>query len=282
MTAPDQQLALIGCGNMGCALLGGLIRGGWQRAQLVGADPDAARRKALETQLGVRALPDNIEACRDAGVLVLAVKPQQIRQVACALAPCLEARAEGGPLIVSLVAGIPLRALEQWLGPGLAIVRTMPNTPCLLGRGASGLLANRQVGAPERQLAETLMQSVGLALWFDSDAELDAVCAISGCGPAYFFLIMEAMEQAAVEMGLAADKARALVLATAEGAALLAREQGAAPGTLRQEVSSPGGCTEQALGVLQEGQLQALFSRALRAAQARAAQMAREAEQAGQ
>ena len=271
-----KNLAFIGCGNMGQALIKGLLASGWPREQIVGADPDAAHRDVLETQLGCRTFTDNGTACRGADVLILAVKPQHLQQV---LHPpgALVAQTDR-PLILSLVAGTTLTALSRALGNRQAIVRAMPNTPALLGKGASGLLANPSTTPEQKQLAECVLGAVGITVWCTTDAEIDAVTAVSGCGPAYFFLVMEAMEQAAMAMSLPQEKAKALIFATAEGAALLARDADTSLAELRRQVTSPGGSTEQAVKVLLEGQFHALFARAMGAAEQRAAAMARASE----
>lgn len=269
MTQPT--IAFIGAGNMGRSMAGGLLKSGWDRARLVLADSDPQQRRAVEDRLGVRVYADNSVAVADAGIMVLAVKPQVLKPVAEGLAPVVQQKR---PLIVSIAAGVRITDLERWLGGNLAIVRVMPNTPALVSSGASAMFANRRVSAEQRDVAESILRAVGVAVWLPREELLDVVTALSGSGPAYFFLVMEALERAAIEAGLEAATARLLTLETAYGAAKMALEGGTDPAELRRRVTSPGGTTERAIQVLQEGEVERLFTEAIEAATARSRELA--------
>lgn len=269
MTQPT--IAFIGAGNMGRSMAGGLLKSGWDRARLVLADSDPQQRRAVEDLLSVRVYADNSVAVADAGIVVLAVKPQVLKLIAEGLAPVIQQKR---PLIVSIAAGVRISNLERWLGGNLAIVRVMPNTPALVSSGASAMFANRRVSAEQRDIAESILRAVGVAVWLPREELLDVVTALSGSGPAYFFLVMEALERAAIEAGLEAATARLLTLETAYGAAKMALEGGTDPAELRRRVTSPGGTTERAIQVLQEGQVERLFTEAIEAATSRSRELA--------
>lgn len=266
----DSVIAFLGCGNMGRSLIGGLITDGYPPTLIRAADPDAEQLARLGERAGVNGYTDNAEAARDAGVIVLAVKPQQVKSVATALRPEVAARR---PLIVSIAAGIRTDDLVRWLGP-LPVVRAMPNTPALLGCGATGLFARADVTAEQRERAESILRAAGLTVWVESEAQIDAVTALSGSGPAYFFLFMELLEDAGARLGLSRAQARLLTLQTALGSARMAMEASAEPGMLRAQVTSRGGTTERAVEVMQERGLGAIVEEALRAARARAQELA--------
>jgi len=181
-------------------------------------------------------------------------------------------------LIVAIAAGINQHSLSQWLGTDTAIVRCMPNTPALVLTGATALHANSKVNAKQRNLAETILRSVGIALWVDTESELDAVTAVSGSGPAYYFLLMEAMEKTALELGLSAKTARLLIQQTALGAAKIALESTESPEQLRKRVTSPGGTTQQAIETFAQGGFTELVSKALHAARDRSIEMSKQSE----
>ncbi|HUY84282.1 MAG TPA: pyrroline-5-carboxylate reductase [Steroidobacteraceae bacterium] len=266
-------LAFIGGGNMAAALIGGLIRRGAKPAQIAVADPSDERRRRLAADFGVATFPDNVRAAEGAEVLVLSVKPQQLRAVALGLAPKL---AQSPPLVVSIAAGIPHAALGRWLGPGVPVVRAMPNRPALKGSGATALYAAAGMGAPYRRRAESIMRAVGTAVWVERESQMDTVTALSGSGPAYFFLLMEALESAAHERGLPFEVAHQLTLATALGAAQMACASAESLAALREQVSSKGGTTEAALAVLDAAGLRATVARAIAAAERRSADLAAE------
>ena len=267
-----RKLTFIGGGNMAAALIGGLTKRGVSAKHLVAADPSPEQLARLEQSFGVLTSTDNASAVRDAEVVVIAVKPQQIRAVCQGLAPVLNSR----PLVISVAAGIPHAALSRWLGSDVPVVRTMPNRPALNGFGATGLYAPASVGAAHRALAESIMAAVSATVWVDHESQMDTVTALSGSGPAYFFLFMEALEAAARERGLPADVAHQLTLATAYGAARMARESRDSLATLREQVTSKGGTTAAALAVLDAAGLRAIVAHAVAAADRRSAELAAE------
>ena len=270
MQHPD--IAFIGGGNMARSLIGGLVDTGWPAARIHVADPLPEARAALAAAWpGLAVHEANDEAIAGCSACVLAVKPQVLPEVAEALAPALQTHPQ---LVVSIAAGIREADLDRWLGGGHPIVRCMPNTPALVRSGASGLHANERVSPAQRELAEHILRAVGLVVWVEHEAQIDAVTAVSGSGPAYFFLVMEAMTAAGERLGLDRDTARLLTLETALGAARLALESGEDIASLREKVTSKGGTTEAALRVLTEGGLPELFDEALKAAARRAAELA--------
>lgn len=268
----NATIGFIGGGNMARSLIGGLCQSGLPPASLHVSEPDEARRQALYDDYGITVHGDNqavVDACE---VVVLAVKPQALKQVIGELQPGMD----DGKLYLTIAAGIRTDAIEQWLGGERAIVRAMPNTPALVQSGATGLFANRHVKKKQKDLAESILRAVGLTVWVEEEEQMDAVTAVSGSGPAYFFLVMEAMEQAGVKLGLPVETARLLTLQTAFGAAKLALEIEEEPAQLRRNVTSPGGTTEQAILALQDRQLEAIFEQALQAARDRARELADE------
>jgi pyrroline-5-carboxylate reductase len=267
------SIAFIGGGNMSRSLLGGLIADGCDPSSLWAADPDQAKLDVLRDQLGINVTVDSNEAVSKVETVVLAVKPQALRDVAAALASAIRARK---PLVISIAAGVLEPDLRSWLGGSVALVRCMPNTPSLVGCGATALYANALVSEQQCQTAESILRAVGLTVWVDEETKLDAVTALSGSGPAYFFLVMEAMEKAGVSMGLELDSARLLTLQTAFGAAKMALEGSESPAELRARVTSPGGTTERAVGVLQAGELEALFAKALQTACGRSQELGKQ------
>ena len=269
----DFTLAFIGGGNMARSLIGGLIADGWAPGRIQVADPDAARTTQLAERFPVITTRDNSEAIAGADAVILAVKPQILHEVATQIAPAIR---EQQPVVISVAAGIRETSLRDWLGEQTAIVRCMPNTPALVQSGATALYANARVSEDQRSLAETVMRAVGLALWVEDESQMDAVTALSGSGPAYFFLFMEALQAAATELGLAADTARLLTLQTAFGAAKMALESREDAATLRQRVTSPGGTTERAIEVFRQEGLETVALRALQAAVERSRELADE------
>lgn len=265
-----QQIVFIGGGSMARSLAGGLVADGYPPERIRATDPDADQRERLAGRLGIEVGDDNRAAVADADVVVLAVKPQVLREVAVDLGPALAVRR---PLVISIAAGVRIGDVGRWLDHDGPIVRCMPNTPALLQSGVTALYPNAQVDAAQRDAAESILRAVGTVIWLDDEALLDTVTAVSGGGPAYFFLFMEALEAAAVARGLAADKARLLVVETALGAARMALESGDDPATLRAGVTSKGGTTAEALAELEQGDLAGMVDRAIGAAAARAAEL---------
>ncbi|KPK73054.1 MAG: pyrroline-5-carboxylate reductase [Acidithiobacillales bacterium SM23_46] len=272
-TGSSQPLiGFIGAGNMARALAGGLIQNGWQKSRLLLADPDANQRHGAEKALGVATHADNASVAAVADILVLAVKPQALAEVSRSIRAAVQPKR---PLVISVAAGVRLADLARWLGAELPIVRVMPNTAALVGSGASGMHANALVTEDQRNEAESILRAVGVAIWVDNESLMDVVTAVSGSGPAYFFLAMEALESAAIDAGLPAPQARLLALETAYGAAKMALEGNEEPAMLRRRVTSPGGTTEQAVRVLEERGIRTMFRDAVRAAIQRADELAR-------
>jgi pyrroline-5-carboxylate reductase len=264
-------IAFIGGGNMAASLIGGLITDGWQADCIIASDPLPLQRETLRSQFSIHTSEDNIASVEQADIVVLAVKPQLMAEVAATIAGAVQ---QTRPLVISIAAGIRTADIDRWLGGDIALVRTMPNTPALVGSGATALYAVDRVSDEQRDKAESIMRAAGLALWVENEQDLDAVTAVSGSGPAYFFLVMEAMQAAAISHGLPEKTARLLTLETALGAARMALESNDTPAVLRERVTSPGGTTEAALRQLEQGDLRGLFQRALDAARDRATELA--------
>ncbi len=265
-------IAFIGGGNMAASMIGGLIAQGQDPATIRASDPDPECRERLAA-LGVTTHAANADAVRGAGVIVLAVKPQQLRSA------CLDiagTTAADELLVISIAAGISTASLGAWLGEGTAIVRCMPNTPALVQASASVLYATVRVSPGQRGEAERILGSIGSVTWVSDEDAMHAVTALSGSGPAYFFLIMEAMQTAGENLGLDPVLARTLTAQTALGAARMALESGVAVTELRRRVTSPGGTTERALRVLEERGLRRIFENALEAASNRSRELAEE------
>jgi pyrroline-5-carboxylate reductase len=269
----NTTLTFIGGGNMASSLIGGLIADGWDPARIRVADSSSQRLQQLAEQFPITTTTSNRDAAHHANVIVLAVKPQVIKSVARELADIVS---QQQPLVISIAAGIPAAALGNWLGKSAAIVRTMPNTPAMVQSGATALYANASVSEEQRSTAESILRAVGIAIWVENEAQMDAVTALSGSGPAYFFLFMEALQAAGQELGLPESTARLLVLQTAFGAAKMALESDEDAATLRHQVTSPGGTTEHAIRTFQEGGFETLISKALLAAAERSRELAAE------
>ena len=272
MNKHKHTIGFIGGGNMARSLIGGLVRAGYPAGALSVADPNDAIQAALTSDFGIHTTNDNQQIVDNCDVVVLAVKPQVLKTVATAIRPGQRQH----QLFLTIAAGIRTASLANWLDTNTPIVRAMPNTPALVQSGATGLFANSHVSSGQRDLAESIMRAAGLVQWVEDEALMDAVTALSGSGPAYLFLVMEAMEKAGQAMGLSAETARLLTVQTAFGAAKLALEIEEDPAVLRENVTSPGGTTEQAIQVLREEGLEALFDKALRAARDRAQELADE------
>ena len=270
----NMRIAFIGAGNMASSLIGGLLAKGLDAAQIRASDPGAETRARVSAEHGIELFADNAQAVQDADVIVIAVKPQVMKAV------CQDLRAHLEPhqLLISIAAGITCTSLQNWLG-NQPLVRCMPNTPALLGKGVSGLFATAAVTAEQRQQAEDLLSAVGIAVWVDTEAQIDAVTAVSGSGPAYFFLLIEAMADAGVKLGLPREVARQLAEQTALGAAHMAVASDVDAAELRRRVTSPAGTTEAAIKSFQADGFAASVEKALSTAAHRSAEMA---EQLGQ
>jgi pyrroline-5-carboxylate reductase len=269
----DTRLAFIGGGNMTRSLVGGLIADGWKPGLICVADPDERQTERLAARFPIVITQDNQVAVKQADAVVLAVKPQVIAGVARELVPVIDKQR---PLIISIAAGIRETALRSWLGEHTAIVRAMPNTPALVQSGATALYANPGASEEQRNLAESILRAVGLTLWIGEESQMDAVTALSGSGPAYFFLFMEALQSAGNRLGLPGETARLLTLQTAFGASKMALESSDDAATLRRRVTSPGGTTECAIEVLLKHDFEAIIGEALEAATARSREIASE------
>jgi len=266
-----ERLAFLGGGNMGRALIGGLLQQGTRPEAISVGEAYEPARAALSKDFGISATPDNATAIEGATVVVLAVKPQDAGTVLATLAPSLQ---RNRPVIISVCAGIRVATLESWAGGGLSVVRTMPNRPALVGAGATGLYAPSTVGATDRARAEAVMRATGEVVWVSEEAHIDAVTALSGSGPAYFFFLAELMAHAGAELGLEPDTARRLAVATLHGAGALARASDGDLARLRTEVTSKGGTTEAALNVMNAEDLRGIVSRAMAAAARRGGELA--------
>lgn len=265
------SIGFIGGGNMAASIIGGLIADGFPAEAIHVAEPNKDARSQLAARFGIHTEVDNTVVATQVDVLLLAVKPQVLRAVAEQLAASVQDKQS---LIVSIAAGIRSSDLANWLGGDVAIVRSMPNTPALVQSGATGLFANSHVSSSQREQAESILRAVGITVWLNDEQQIDAVTALSGSGPAYIFNVIEVMEKAGIKLGLDAETARRLAVQTAFGASKLALESSDEPAMLREKVTSPGGTTERALGVLREGGLESLFMEALQAASDRAAELA--------
>lgn len=270
MSEQQPKTGFIGAGNMATALIDGLLATGAHAANLWASDTDSTRLEALAAK-GVNTTTDNAEVVGKADAVILAVKPQVMEQVLRPLGDILAARP---CLLVSIAAGITMDSLQAWTHPAQAIVRCMPNTPALVQTGASALVANTHCTVAQRCAAEGLLAAVGIVCWLDNEEDIDAVTALSGSGPAYFFLLMEAMQDAAVTLGLDAETARLLCQQTALGAARLAQSSDVDVAELRRRVTSPGGTTEAALRQFESEDFNAMVGRALAKAAGRSRELA--------
>lgn len=272
-TASHARLAFIGGGNMARSLIGAQRARGVPPASIRVAEPSAATREALAREFDVPVFTDNAEAAAGADCIVLAVKPQVMREACASLAGALRGV---HPLIISIAAGIRIAQIGRLLGAQHAIVRCMPNTPALVGAGGTGLCANRNVDDDQRALAERLLGAAGIVRWIEDEAQMDTVTALSGSGPAYFFLLVEAMEDAAVQLGLPREAARALAAQTCLGAGHMLADGNETAAELRKRVTSPHGTTAAALDTFERGGFRELVGQALAAAQRRGGAMSAE------
>jgi len=268
-----QHIAFIGGGNMANSLIGGLVSNGYPADKITVSDLDAEKLISLSDCFGVNTTQDSSVLALNADILVLAVKPQHMQTVVESLK---ESAQKKKPVLVSIAAGISAEALSDWIGGDMPIVRCMPNTPALVKAGATGLYANEQVSESQKDQVESLLRAVGVAVWVKTESELDAVTALSGSGPAYFFLVMEALEAAAIDAGLDQETAQLLTQETALGAAKMALASSETAGVLRQRVTSPGGTTERAIGVMIEQGLPDILHKAVLAARDRSIELSDE------
>ncbi|WP_151830394.1 pyrroline-5-carboxylate reductase [Acinetobacter junii] len=269
-TALNQNICFIGGGNMAQALIGGLLSRGLPTTRITVSDPVEQIRQILEEK-GIQTITDNVEAIQNADVVVLAVKPQVLATVLQPLEGLLSDK-----LVISIIAGAEIQTISELIGGSQRIVRVMPNTPALVQTGAHGIYASEAVNAQDRELTSQILAATGLTIWVDSEAQIDAVTAVSGSGPAYFFYLMESMIRAGKNLGLDEKVATALTLQTALGAAQMAITSSNSPSELRKNVTSPNGTTQAALEVFDRAQISQNIQAALAAAQKRSQELAQE------
>ncbi|MBL4826248.1 MAG: pyrroline-5-carboxylate reductase [Spongiibacteraceae bacterium] len=267
------RIAFIGAGNMATSIIGGLISKGLSPTSIIASDPYPQSLSNLSSTLSVQTTSSNDEAIRNADVVVLAVKPQVMKPVLEALSPTAQT---SKTVFISIAAGVEINSINKWLGGNRAIVRCMPNTPALVQTGATALFANSLVSNEQRENANQILRAVGIALWVDKESDLDAVTAVSGSGPAYFFMVMEAMQAAGEKLGLSPDISRQLTLQTALGAAQMAISSDVDAAQLRRRVTSPNGTTFEAIKVFEDGKLPELFLQAMNACRDRSISLAKE------
>ena len=260
------KLAFLGAGNIAQAIIGGLIATGFKPDDICASDPYSEQLKKL-TAIGVQTSVNNIDAIQGADVVILSVKPDVVESICTEISPVA-----AGKLFISVAAGITATSLKTWLDSS-TIIRCMPNTPALVKKGMTGLFATSAVSAEQRKVADTILSAVGETLWFDEEAKLDAVTAISGSGPAYFFYVIEVMQEAALAAGLSTEESSKLVLQTALGASEMALQSTEPTAELRRKVTSPGGTTAAALEVLQQEGIDSIFLKAVTAAKKRSEEL---------
>ncbi|PCM43310.1 pyrroline-5-carboxylate reductase [Marinobacter sp. ANT_B65] len=266
-------ISFIGAGNMASAIIGGMLDNGFKAANIWASAPDDGHLQSIRKRFGISVTTDNRYCAQQADMVVLAVKPQVMADVCRDIAPIAQ---NTRPLMVSIAAGLGADTLDEWLGGGLPIVRVMPNTPSLVGKGAAGLFANESVSNDQKEMVQSVFEGIGTAVWVEDETLLHGVTALSGSGPAYFFLILEALEAAATETGVNPETARQLAIQTMAGAAEMAARSEYDPAQLKKNVMSPGGTTEQAINTFEEGGLRDLVKKAYNAAYKRSEEMAKE------
>jgi pyrroline-5-carboxylate reductase len=269
----QQRIAFVGGGNMATSLIGGLLARGTAAADIIVADPDAGQRERLGRDFGVATVDTATAAVEGAGTVVLAVKPQQMAEVSRSIAEQVRAN---GALVISIAAGIRLADLARWLGPGVSLIRTMPNRPALIGAGITALYAGPDVSAAARETAADILAACGPTVWVPDEGQIDVVTAVSGSGPAYFFLLIECLEAAGIELGLDPVTARTLAIETARGSGLMAATATDPPAQLRAQVTSKGGTTAAALEVLEAAGVRGIFAAAVAAGARRSTALAAE------
>jgi len=267
----NAAICFIGAGNMAKSLIGGLIASGYDTANIIATDPSSEQRDALTQSFGIKCYESNQQAIEKSQIVVLAVKPQMLEKVCNEIQDSIQQQSS---LVISVAAGIRSRDINRWLGGHVSIVRTMPNTPSLIQTGATGLFANEAVNSDQKSQAEHILRAAGLTIWVDDETQLDAVTALSGSGPAYYFLFMEAMEDAAQKLGLDAKTAHLLTMQTALGAAKMVMESSQGCATLRKNVTSPNGTTHSAIESFENAKLRQIVEEAMTAAQKRAVELA--------
>lgn len=271
MKLSTSKISFIGAGNMASAIIEGLIENGVESSSILASDPTPEKLEVMQARLGIGVTTDNAIAVSSADVVVLAVKPQVMAKV---IEPLKAQLQEKLPVIVSIAAGIEMQSLQSWLGDAVPIVRCMPNTPAQVLEGASGLFANAHVSEEQKQVVEAMFAAVGYATWVADESLIHAVTAVSGSGPAYFFLMIAEMTKAGEALGLEADSAKRLAAQTALGAAKMVLESDLSAEQLKVNVMSPGGTTERAIHVFENEGLPQLVSKAMTACADRSKEMA--------
>ncbi|MFV1873893.1 MAG: pyrroline-5-carboxylate reductase [Oleiphilus sp.] len=270
MGLANKKICFVGAGNMANAIIGGLVKQGLGAENITACSPSPEHLSQIAQNWGVNTSQDNASSVASADVIVLSVKPQVLKQVCQELAAHLSHQ----PLVISIAAGIELASLRAWLGPQHAIVRCMPNTPAQVLCGASGLLANEHVSDEQRALSAELFSGIGIVEWLVEEAEMHAVTALSGSGPAYVFLMIEAMAAAAVKQGMETDTAKKLAAQTVLGAATMVLDSELSPGQLKKNVMSPGGTTERAIQTFEDNNFPGIVEDAMQAAADRSKELA--------
>jgi pyrroline-5-carboxylate reductase len=269
----DLKVRFVGAGNMASSLIGGMLNRGFLPSQITASDPGGHQRQLLTEKFGVQTFNENNAHFGIPDVVILAVKPQIMKQVSLDIAKSISAT---NALVISIAAGIKVGHLEEWFTARTSIVRTMPNTPALIGEGATGLFANQYVSKDQMYLTEGIMDSVGISHWVDDEFKIDVVTALSGSGPAYFFLFMEYMQKTAIELGLTPEVAAKLTEQTALGSAILAQRSPDDIKILREKVTSPNGTTEAALKSFENNGLEEVVKQAIKAANNRSMQLSKD------
>lgn len=272
-TIQDIRIRFIGAGNMAASLMGGLLNKGLTASQITASDPGKNQRDYIESQFHIQTFDANDAHFGIPDIAVIAVKPQLMKTVLQDVKPCLE---RTQPLVISVAAGITTEQISRWLDMQVAVVRTMPNTPALIGQGAIGMYANQLVSAEQIQQTEQIMDAVGTSLWVENEAQIDTVTALSGSGPAYFFMFMEYLQEAAEQLGLEPADAALLTRKTAIGAALLAERSPETLATLKQRVTSPNGTTAAALACFDQLHIDQVIKQAITAAHDRSKELSQE------
>lgn len=275
---PQQPaISFIGAGNMARAILGGLVANGYDPSRIWASAPEDSHLQGLRHDFDIYTTTDNRHCASQADILILAVKPQVMASACQEIASVVQ---NTRPLAVSIAAGLDTETIGDWLGGDVPMVRCMPNTPSLLGKGAAALYATEGVSAEQREAVTGIFSSIGLAVWLEAEEQMHAVTALSGSGPAYCYMLVEAMEAAAVEAGMAGDTARQLAIQTMAGAAEMSARGGEEPAQLRRNVMSPGGTTERAVESLEKGGLREVVARAFTAAKTRSAELSEQLKKA--
>ena len=262
MALKDKKICFVGAGNMANAIVGGLVQKGLTANNIMASAPSEEHLEQIKSNWGVQTSSDNIAAAKQADIIVLSVKPQILKQVCESLSSSLAHR----PLIISIAAGIELKSLSEWLGEEQAIVRCMPNTPAQVLKGASGLISNSHVSEEQKELSAELFSGIGIVEWLADESQMHSVTALSGSGPAYIFMMIEAMESAAIKQGIKAETARKLAAQTVLGAAQMVLSGDVSPAQLKKNVMSPGGTTERAIQAFEENNLVGIVDKAMQAA----------------